>query len=173
MTKAELRHFMREVAGTRLAGDTRAEDFAVWSGVEALDEFRSAKTVLIYMSLPDEVATASFIEKWKDSKRFVIPRVNGENLNLKLYDPDGLESGYKGILEPTDDAQDVSSEEIDLALVPGVAFDRQGHRMGRGKGFYDRLLPTLQCPTVAVCQSWRMVETVPTDPWDCKIDIIL
>ena len=163
---------MREVAGTRLAGDIKAEDSAVWSRVEALDEFRSAGIVLIYMSLPDEVATVPFIEKWKGSKRFVIPKVNGENLNLKLYDPDKLESGYKGILEPTDDAQDVSAEEIDLALVPGVAFDRQGHRVGRGKGFYDRFLPALHCPTVAICQQWRMVECVPTDTWDRIIDII-
>ena len=172
MTKAELRRFMRDEASARLAGDAQTEDSAVWDRLEALDEFRSARTVLIYMSLPDEVATAPFIEKWKDRKRFVIPKVNGDNLDLKLYDPDKLESGYKGILEPTDEAQDVSAEEIDLALVPGVAFDRHGHRMGRGKGFYDRFLPALHCPTVAVCQQWRMVECVPTDTWDRIIDII-
>ena len=143
-----------------------------WRKVEAQEEFRNAGTILIFMAMPDEIPTREFIEKWHCSKRFAIPRVKGENLELKEYNPDFLSPGYKGIPEPTDEAADISPDEIDFALIPGTAFDRNGHRMGRGKGFYDRLLPQLHCPTMAVCQEWRIVDEVPTDPWDIRIDII-
>ncbi len=143
-----------------------------WLKVEEREEFRSAGTVLIFMALPDELPTQEFIDKWREVKCFVIPRVNGTGLELKAYSPDLLIPGYKGILEPTDEAAGINPVDIDLALIPGTAFDRDGHRMGRGKGFYDRLLPQLHCPTMAVCQSWRIVDSVPTDPWDIKIDII-
>ena len=144
-----------------------------WRKVEALDEFRNAGTILIYMALPDEVPTQDFIERWLPRKRFVIPRVAGTELELREYDQAALTNGYQNIPEPTDNAAEASPEEIDLALIPGTAFDRKGNRLGRGKGFYDRLLPQLHCPTLAVCQKWRIVDEVPTDPWDIKIDIIL
>ena len=146
---------------------------SLWEQVEALDEFGRAGTILIYMALPDEVPTTAFIEKWRGEKRFVIPRVKGEGLELKVYDPEAIQSGYRGIPEPSDKAEDVSPSEIDLALIPGVAFDREGHRMGRGKGFYDRFLPSIHCPSVAICQAWRIVGNVPTDPWDKTVDIVL
>ena len=168
MTKKELRQMMRE-ALDKNSGDTGT---AVWGLVEALPEFRDASTVLIYMALPDEVPTAEFISRWNGIKKFAIPKVNGEGLDLKLYDAGCLVSGYHGIMEPSEDAGGIRPEDISLALVPGMAFDAEGHRLGRGKGFYDRLLPALHCPTVAICQQWRMVECVPTDPWDRMIDII-
>ena len=158
----------RQASPEKEAADARA----FWEKVEAREEFRNAGTILIFMALPDELPTQEFIGNWHCSKRFAIPRVKGENLELKEYNPDFLSPGYKGIPEPTDEAADISPDEIDFALIPGTAFDRSGHRMGRGKGFYDRLLPQLHCPTMAVCQEWRIVDEVPTDPWDIRIDII-
>lgn len=169
MTKQELRLQMREAF--KLHKDENGAE--IWDRIEALPEFTGAHTILIYMALPDEVPTQGFIDRWNGTKRFVIPQVRGLDLGLKEYDPERLAPGYRDISEPTDEALDVRPEEIDLALIPGVAFDRKGHRMGRGKGFYDRFLPALHCPTVAVCQRWRIVESVPTDPWDRTIDIIL
>lgn len=165
---------MRKTSVERQASpEKEAEDaMEFWRKVEASKEFRSADTILIFMAMPDEIPTREFIEKWRCGKRFAIPRVKGENLELKEYNPDFLSPGYKGIPEPTDEAADISPDEIDFALIPGTAFDRNGHRMGRGKGFYDRLLPQLHCPTMAVCQEWRIVDEVPTDPWDIRIDII-
>ena len=174
MTKAELRQYMRKTSVERQADPEKEAEGAMefWRKVEASKEFRSADAILIFMAMPDEIPTREFIEKWRSSKRFAIPRVKGENLELKEYNPDFLSPGYKGIPEPTDEAADISPDEIDFALIPGTAFDRSGHRMGRGKGFYDRLLPQLHCPTMAVCQEWRIVDEVPTDPWDIRIDII-
>ena len=93
--------------------------------------------------------------------------------NRKLIMLDRLQPGYKGILEPTPDATPVSPGEIELALIPGVAFAGERgafSRLGRGKGFYDRLLPSLRCPKVGICYPFRLVDSLPTDPWDIPLD---
>ena len=143
---------------------------AGWAEVEALPEFRRAHTILIYMSLPDEVPTISFIERWHSRKRIVLPVVDGETLLLREYHADRMAPGWKGIPEPASEAPLVPPAEIELALVPGVAFDRSGGRLGRGGGFYDRLLPQLGCPVIGLCQRWRIVPQVPREPWDVKVD---
>jgi len=116
-------------------------------------------------------------------------------LELRKYDPRWLVSGYRGIEEPSVDAPLVVPSDIDLALIPGVAFARwitSGNsvaredsdvisretaitgnsdvwRLGRGGGFYDRLLPRLTCPTVGICFSYRVLDTLPLDPWDAPL----
>lgn len=143
---------------------------AGWAEVEALPEFRRAHTVLLYMALPDEVPTSAFIARWHSEKRIVLPVVDGESLLLREYRAEYMAPGWKGILEPRPEAPLVSPSEIDLALIPGVAFDRCGGRLGRGRGFYDRLLPQLGCPVIGLCQQWRIVPHVPREPWDAPVD---
>ena len=170
MDKAELRKQMKEAEKAFLAsGRQNAETSAIWRRVEGTEQFRNAGTVLLYMAIPGEVPTADFIKKWQSSKRIVIPRVNGELLDLCEYDPQRMQEGYKGILEPAADAAIVNPEEIELALIPGVAFTRSGARLGRGKGFYDRLLPQLKCPCAGIGFSFRWVDVIPTDPWDAPL----
>ncbi len=146
---------------------------AGWASVEALPEFRHAHTLLLYMALPDEVPTQAFIRKWTGNKRIVLPVVNGDSLLLREYQAERLAPGWKGILEPDASAPQVLPSEIDLALVPGVAFDRCGGRLGRGGGFYDRLLPQLDCPLIGLCQQWRIVPQVPREPWDIRMDQVI
>ena len=144
-----------------------------WARVEALPEFQRAHTILIYMALPDEVPTRGFICKWEAQKRIVLPVVDGDSLLLREYRADQVTPGWKGILEPCAAAAPVAPSEIDLALVPGVAFDPGGGRLGRGKGFYDRLLPRLDCPRIGICQQWRIVPQVPREPWDIRMDSVI
>ena len=106
--------------------------------------YLSAGTVLLYWSMPEEVDTHELIRKWSASKRMVLPRVCGESLELRQYDPERMVPGYRGILEPSGEAVLVPDDQIELAIVPGLAFDLEGHRLGRGKGYYDRLLPRLR-----------------------------
>lgn len=184
MTKKELRSLLKRKEREFLAsGSALMETAAVWSAVEASPEFTKADTVLIYMDIPGEVPTRGFIERWRFSKSFVIPLVVGESLVLKSFDPDCLTEGYKGILEPSADAEDIAPDQVDLALVPGVAFSRgdvkafpecitapgEVFRMGRGKGFYDRLLPSLRCRCMAVGFSFRWLDELPLDPWDAAL----
>lgn len=144
------------------------------AALEAHPAFRAAHTVLLYHSLPDEVYTHDFIKKWSDKKQILLPVVIGDDLELRIYT--GLEelaTGSYGIEEPTGELiTDYSS--IDFIAVPGVAFDRHGNRLGRGKGYYDRLLPHIPSAyKVGICFPFQIVEEVPADTFDVRMDEII
>lgn len=158
------------------------ESVRILNELEKLGEFRDAGCVLAYMSMPGEVQTHEYLDRWHAAgKRVVLPKVRGEALALREYDPARLVSGYRGILEPSDEAAAVEPSEIELAVVPGVAFSFQKgpdgkerfYRLGRGGGFYDRLLPGLGCPLVGVCYPFRLVDALPLDEWDMPLDLVL
>lgn len=155
------------------SGKEVSETDSLWKTIESLPEFRCAGTVLLYMSIDGEVPTGGFIGKWRSTKKIVIPKVVGNDLLLYEYDPDKLAEGYRGIAEPAEDAVQVGCTEVDLAIVPGVAFTRSGIRLGRGKGFYDRLLPSLTCPKIGICFSYRILPNIPSDPWDVPLDKVI
>ena len=165
---------MRERADAFLrSGQARAESERILSEAEALPAFRDAACVLVYMALPDEVQTAPLLERWAGRKRLVLPRVAGEELELREYHPGSLNEGYRGIYEPSPDSPLVDPNEVDIAMIPGMAFaekDGKVWRLGRGKGFYDRLLPKLHCPAVGICYPFRVLPDIPTDPWDRPLD---
>lgn len=145
----------------------------ILSRLENLDLFKSSNTVLLYHALPDEVQTASFLNKWYGIKRIAIPLVSGDILKLKLFTPDNVVSGYKGIPEPTSDSQTISPSEIDLAVIPGVAFDSHCNRLGRGKGFYDKLIPNLKSPLIGLGFDFQIVDEIPVEIFDRKLDMVL
>lgn len=145
----------------------------ILSKVEGLQSFSESGTVLLYCSLPDEVLTARFLEKWHKRKRLLIPLVKGDSLVLKVFSPDKIVPGYKSIPEPSEDAQTVSPEEVDLAIVPGVAFDSHCRRLGRGKGFYDRLIPHLRCPLVGIGYDFQIVPQIPSESFDCPLNAVI
>ena len=106
---------------------------------------KTAKTVMLYYSLPDEVDTHTLVDSLLMSgKHILLPRVTGEGtMELRRYTgPSDLAQGAYNIMEPTGEVFD-NYTDIDIAVIPGVAFDKDGNRMGRGKGYYDRLLPKL------------------------------
>lgn len=135
--------------------------------------FQKATTVLLYHSLKDEVQTHSFIEKWSGEKRIILPVVVGDELELRLYTgPQDLAVGAYGISEPTGEIF-TDYESIDLAIVPGVAFDTAGHRLGRGKGYYDRLLPHIEAFKIGICFPFQLIEEVPAEPFDICMNTII
>lgn len=141
--------------------------------LEQHPHFQKAKTVLLYHSLPDEVNTHAFIERWSLQKQLLLPVVKGDELELRFYKPsDELKVGSYHIMEPEGDKL-TDYSQIDLAVIPGVAFDAQGHRLGRGKGYYDRLLPQLNCFKIGICFPFQIVEEVPTDIYDVKMDEVI
>ena len=158
------------------------ETVRIMSELEQLEQFRNASCVLAYMSMPGEVRTPDYLARWRAAgKRVVLPRVVGETLELREYDPAALVPGYRGIMEPSDSAALVEPSEIGLAVVPGMAFSFQKgpdgverfYRLGRGGGFYDRLLPMLDCPLVGVCYPFRFVDSLPLDEWDMPLDLVV
>lgn len=157
-----------------LSTDERQESAdSVFAKLERMAEFVSAERVLMYHSLPDELPTHAFLEKWGATKRFYLPRVNGVNLELLPYDRFRLAHGAFHIEEPQGDDV-VAPDTIDLIVVPGVAYDRSGNRLGRGKGFYDRLLRDLDVTTVGVAFDCQLVDgNLPVEPDDIPVNIVI
>lgn len=176
MDKQQLRQYIR----TEKAGHTPEERLKESAAIERLLEmhphFRKAHTILAYHALPDEVQTKSLLTRWSGEKRFVLPVVKGDELELRIYKGEGnLHAGAFGIPEPEGSAF-TDFAELDLALIPGMAFDPSGHRLGRGKGYYDRLLARLRpyrIPTMGICFSYQKVSLVPTEEHDIPMDLVL
>ena len=132
----------------------------------------AAHTLLLYYSLPDEVNTHRFLGAWGQAKRLLLPVVQGEDLVLRQYRPHApLQCGAYHIAEPLGEAF-TSYADIQLIVVPGVAFDAAGHRLGRGKGYYDRFLSQpqlLRVPTIGICYPCQLLAHVPVEPHDVCI----
>ncbi|MDR2890209.1 MAG: 5-formyltetrahydrofolate cyclo-ligase [Alistipes sp.] len=148
--------------------------------IESLVEFTSARTVALYCALPDEVPTAAMLARWFGTKRLVLPVISGEEMTFREYTGEGgLVEGAFGISEPdgTNDKEgEVAPSEIDLMLVPGMAFDVAGRRLGRGKGFYDRYLSASDAARickVGICPPHRLVAEVPAEPHDITMDKVI
>ena len=146
----------------------------ILAALEARPAFRAANTILLYHSLNDEVDTHDFIEKWSNQKHILLPVVIGEELELRTYtSPHYLRIGAYGIEEPVG-TPFTDYAAIDLAVIPGVAFDSRGNRLGRGKGYYDRLLPHM--PTtykIGICFPFQLVKEVPAEAFDIRMDEII
>ena len=143
----------------------------VFETLERSAAFMLADRILMYHSLPDELSTHEFIDKWSGRKRFFLPRVNGVNLELLPYGRTALRLGAFQIEEPQGD-EVTPAELMELIVVPGVAFDRRGNRIGRGKGFYDRLLTETKATTVGVGYDFQLLDEVPADVHDAPLDMI-
>ncbi|MTK53015.1 5-formyltetrahydrofolate cyclo-ligase [Paludibacter sp.] len=143
----------------------------VVQNIEQCEEFHTAHSVLCYWPLSDEVQIDSLIEKFWHEKQFYLPVVSGDKLELKLFEGrDKMQIGAFGILEPTGETY---SGDVDLVIVPGVAFDLQGHRLGRGKGYYDQFLPSTKAYKVGVAFRLQIVENIPVDEWDIPVDRVV
>jgi 5-formyltetrahydrofolate cyclo-ligase len=171
--KKELRGLIAEKK--RLCGDSllQTQSVEIFNRLETHAIFHEAHTVLLFYSLKDEPDTHSFIEKWSGEKEILLPALCGENLELRVYNGcEGLLRGAYGIWESSGRLfTDYAS--IDLAVIPGVAFDRSGNRLGRGKGYYDRLLPHISACKLGVCFSFQLVENVPIGEFDVRMDEII
>lgn len=157
-----------------------SEQLQKWSDqlmilLEQTELFQQAHTVACYHALPGEVQTAAFLDRWYQKKHLVLPVVQGDDLLLLPYiGPASVYTGTFGIIEPIVTPQSVSIEKgIDLIIVPGVAFDRQLNRMGRGRGFYDRLLSTLSVPKIGIGYSFQLFNQIPVEDFDKKMDLVI
>lgn len=171
--KEKLRKSVVLLKGKYTPQDLEVMSEEVFAVLEITGDFQSSKNIFIYNSLKDEVATKAFIEKWQHEKNFFLPVVKDNNLCFVPYH-NSLEYNISalGVNEPIgDEIKDFS--KIDMIIVPGIAFDRKMNRLGRGKGFYDRFLPDLKAKRVGVCFDFQLVDLVPTEKNDIKMDMII
>ncbi|MCK9159858.1 MAG: 5-formyltetrahydrofolate cyclo-ligase [Bacteroidaceae bacterium] len=171
--KAELRKEIRKKKAGHSTSELSALSDIILSLLEEQVVFQIANTILLYESLPDEVQTQEFIKKWSKSKQIILPVVVGDILRLRMYeDEKSMKTGAYGIKEPMGKVfSDFGT--IDLAIVPGMAFDKEGHRLGRGKGYYDKLLPQIATPKIGICFPFQLVDKVPIESQDVKMDFII
>jgi len=160
-----------------IAPDVRADASAAIAGlVERLPEMDAVRTALAYGAMPDEVDAAPLIAALRArGVRIALPRVDGERLTLHWHDGDApLATGSFGLAEPQPDAPPADPAEIDLVIVPGVAFDHACNRLGMGAGYYDRLLAEMpRTVSVGVAFDEQVIDEVPCEPHDLPLDAVV
>ena len=141
----------------------------------ASDAYKNAKTIYGYLPYNQEVRTVAMLEQaMKDGKRVAVPKCYGDEMRFIFMDDlSKVEKGYANIPEPIAD-EPIADDETALVLMPGMAFDPQGHRIGYGGGFYDKFLAKEpNHPTLALCYDFQMVEYLETEEFDIPVDTVL
>ena len=137
--------------------------------------YRQATTIYGYLPYNQEVRTIPMLERaLAEGKRVAVPKVYGDEMRfLYIDDLSRVEKGYAGIPEPIDDGP-VAEDPTALVLMPGLAFDRAGHRIGYGGGFYDKFLSAEpDHPTLALCYGFQMLDELPAEEFDIPVDCVL
>ena len=175
--KEKLRKEIKEKRKKHSKEENRKKSKEIKERLFGLKEFRDAGRVLFYVSYSGEVFTHEMIKQALKDKKVVLPISNKHDNTLSLSiikSWDDLEIGSYGILEPKKECiKDVQIDDIDLIIVPGVAFDLNGNRMGHGKGYYDKLLEKTKAITVGLAFEFQLVEKIPTELHDKPVDIII
>lgn len=172
MTKEEIRRQVR--ARKQMIDQTErlAAAQRVFDTVRSMAAYMVARRVLLYHSLPDELSTHLFFENSPSDKTYYLPRVNGLDLEILPYERSRMHLGSFRIEEPDgDDTVDI--DDIDLVIVPAVAYDRHGNRVGRGKGYYDRLLSRSHATTIGICYDCQLFDEFDTDEFDIPVDYVV
>ena len=174
MTKKELRQQMKQLKAMTPLALRQVEADMVFNAIKAMPVWQQARHILCYWSLPDELPTHEAVNDWlAEGKNIYLPRVKGDDLEIVPYHgAQSLDDNNKfHIGEPVGDGVDSSC--LELIIVPAVALDSKRNRLGRGKGFYDRLLGSTACPTIGVVCDFQLVDEVPVEPHDRPLDCIV
>lgn len=174
-TKQEFRKEVSRRRKALLFEDAYRMSTEITKRVLALDEYREASLVLVYIDYKNEVQTRPIIEAaWRDGKQVAAPKVNGKEMDFYLLNSmDDLESGYMGIMEPREGLVKTDAAE-GMMVMPGVAFDRKRHRVGYGGGFYDRFLEAHpQIKRVAVAYEFQLFDEVPHEEFDICPEVLV
>ncbi|HEX9375353.1 MAG TPA: 5-formyltetrahydrofolate cyclo-ligase [Actinomycetota bacterium] len=174
--KRALRREARALRDGLSPGERERMSDEVTRNVLALPAVENATTVVAFSSFGSEVDTRPIIERLeRDGRRVALPRVEGRIIVAVAYrSGDVVKPSSFGALEPAG-GEKVAPEEIDVVIVPGLAFDRSGHRVGYGRGFYDRFLGALRpdALTVGICFSLQLVDEVPHGRGDRPVDLVV
>ena len=170
--KSVIREEVKRMKFSLTSEDKQQQAQAVFRKIEQLPEFVNSRTLLMYWSMPDELPTHEFITKWSVSKKILLPVVKGNDMTVRLFTgTDDLKKGKWKIMEPVEKAAFI--RQIDLVIVPGIAFDKKRHRLGRGGGYYDRYLKRKDIKKWGIGFNFQLFETVPTAAFDIKMDKII
>lgn len=168
--KGEKAAVRAEMSAFRIRPEERtAASVAVCDRLHTREEWQTATTVLLYAPLPDELDVLPMMDA---GKRFCFPRYQADRGYSAAWVrlPEALVPGKFGIAEPPVDAVQIPACEVDFVIVPGLAFGMDCHRLGRGRGFYDRWLTELSGQKIGVGFDHQLIERVPREEHDVQLD---
>ena len=174
--KARLRRQALDWLATLSSQARIAGDEALFRRFLALPQIESVRTVLLYHGMDTEPDTVRLLPPlWDIGKQVCLPRcLPGNQMEARLVQRDStLVRHPYGMLEPGPDCPLIPPDQIDLVLVPGLAFDRSGGRLGRGGGYYDRWLAGFSGITAALCRDGLLMEAIPRLPHDLGVDLVI
>lgn len=175
MDKKELRRKIRQQKLAMTEDQILSASMCLAEQFLSTKQYAEAKSVYGYLPYNQEVRTVPILQRaLDDGKRVAVPKVYGDEMRfIYITGFDGLENSDMGIPEPVDDGP-VADDPAALVLMPGLAFDSQGHRIGYGGGFYDKFLAAEpNHPTVALCYDFQMMPQLQTDEFDIPVDLVL
>ncbi len=175
MEKTELRRMIRQKKRAMTQEQIVQKSQVLGQLLRDSDAYRQAKTIYGYLPYNQEVRTVPMLQQaLADGKQVAVPKVYGEEMKfIYLQDLSQVETGYAGIPEPIADGP-VAQDRTALVLMPGLAFDPQGHRIGYGGGFYDKFLQSEpEHPTLALCYDFQMLPQLETQAHDIPVDTVL
>lgn len=175
MNKQALRAQIREKKRAMTEEEIVSRSMALTEKFLSTDAYRQAKTIYGYLSYNQEVRTGPLLaQALKDGKAVAVPKVCGEEMRFILMtDLDAVAKGYAGIPEPIADGP-IALDPTALVLMPGLAFDRQGRRLGYGGGFYDKFLAAEpNHPKIALCYDFQLLPALETDSHDIPVDLVI
>lgn len=177
MPKPSIRRTMLARRKSLSQEELRSASLAVQRKFLETEEFRGAGILVIYAPIHNEVDTSLVMRTALDSgKMLAFPAVVGNRLVFRQVERESsLKSGAFGIMEPCSHGRVFCPEEIDLFVLPGIAFDLNGERIGYGKGYYDKTLHILEGrgKLVAFCYDFQLVDEIRGEPHDVKMDLII
>ena len=172
--KASIRKsVLKKMKGLELENKRKA-DQALIQRLRSLPAYQAASVIATYLSFPHEVDTSFLIDAaQEDGKQVVIPKTYPKGcMEFVAYDPQNLKPTAFGLLEPEDATQAVDQSKIDLIHVPGVAFQKDGYRIGYGGGYYDRYLADFDGATVSTIYACQEVDFAPA-PHDIPVQVVI
>ena len=176
LSKTEARLSLRQISRSLPTEYFLQAGQEICKTVLCLSQYRQANTVFCYVSTQKEPFTMPFlVQALQEGKQVAVPKSfsNGKMIPCHINSLEQLSPGRFGILEPPDTAPVISPKEIDFSLIPCVGLSLSGQRMGQGGGYYDRFLPTLSSPFIGCCASALLCESLPTEPHDIKLPLIV
>jgi 5-formyltetrahydrofolate cyclo-ligase len=179
MEKKKIRQRVKAQVLSLSAEEKATQSCAVMASLRSAIADRQPHVVALFSPLNDEVQLAPLADLLAQDYRVVLPRVGDREdgtpeMEFFDYTPQAMASGAYGIIEPQG-GEPCRAEEIDLMVVPGVAFTREGVRLGRGKGYYDRYMsqPDFRACTIGVCFAHQIYDELPVEPHDCCVDRVI
>lgn len=174
--KKELREKIKQIKEFMTKEEVETSDKLIEEQLMTLNEVMEAKTIFCFVSMEDEIDTKEIIKKLLSMGKIVgVPKCESKN-NMKVYrikSLEDLEKGYYNIEEPKSYCETIKPEDIELAIIPATACDKNKNRIGKGAGYYDRYLSNQSFLKVVLCREKYLVDKVPAEENDVAMDIIV